>query len=150
FMGSLVWTGKRAPAPLLQALLAAGWKIEKGDDAIAVAWTSGDPLGSWPEQKIWIWLTDETPSVSAIREAVERGALDIICTDQPGWQDRLLRRVSESTSDHETLPIPGDFVAQSAAAKALLRRVAQAARTSMPVLLTGETGTGKELAAHLI
>ena len=39
---------------------------------------------------------------------------------------------------------------ESAAAQALLRAVAQAARTSMPVLLTGETGTGKEVAARLI
>jgi transcriptional regulator with GAF, ATPase, and Fis domain len=41
-------------------------------------------------------------------------------------------------------------VAASDAARAVLREVAQAARTSMPVLLTGETGTGKEVAARLL
>jgi DNA-binding NtrC family response regulator len=41
-------------------------------------------------------------------------------------------------------------VAASDAARSVLREVAQAARTSMPVLLTGETGTGKEVAARLL
>jgi len=43
-----------------------------------------------------------------------------------------------------------DFVTESAAAKALLRKLHQAAQTSMPVLLTGETGTGKEVASRLL
>jgi DNA-binding NtrC family response regulator len=41
-------------------------------------------------------------------------------------------------------------VAESTATRSVLRQVAQAARTSMPVLLTGETGTGKEVAARLL
>ena len=48
------------------------------------------------------------------------------------------------------MPATDRFVAASDAARAVLRQVAQAARTSMPVLLTGETGTGKEVAARLL
>jgi DNA-binding NtrC family response regulator len=81
---------------------------------------------------------------------VENGALDVVCTSQPGWQQRLLRRLAESTIKSEPLPGAEEFVGESTAAQTLLRKLAQAARTSMPVLLTGETGTGKELAARLI
>jgi DNA-binding NtrC family response regulator len=48
---------------------------------------------------------------------------------------------------------PGDepaFVARSGAARRLLAEIDQAANTSQPVLFTGETGTGKELAARLL
>ena len=48
------------------------------------------------------------------------------------------------------MPVTDRFVAASDAARSVLREVAQAARTSMPVLLTGETGTGKEVAARLL
>ena len=55
----------------------------------------------------------------------------------------LASRVLE-LSDPAPLPSRDpDVVAESTATRAVLRQVAQAARTSMPVLLTGETGTGK-------
>jgi two-component system response regulator GlrR len=41
-------------------------------------------------------------------------------------------------------------VAKSPVTRALLARLHEASRTSQPVLLTGETGTGKEVAARLI
>src|SRR6185369_8755194 len=40
--------------------------------------------------------------------------------------------------------------AHSEPAQRLLARILRAARTSMPVLLTGETGTGKEICARLL
>ena len=62
----------------------------------------------------------------------------------------LASRVLE-LSDPAPLPSRDpDVVAESTATRAVLRQVAQAARTSMPVLLTGETGTGKEVAARLL
>jgi DNA-binding NtrC family response regulator len=50
-------------------------------------------------------------------------------------------------------PAPPDaphIVARSPAARTMLAQIARAARTTMPVLITGETGTGKEEAARLI
>jgi transcriptional regulator with PAS, ATPase and Fis domain len=43
---------------------------------------------------------------------------------------------------------PVGFVADSAAGKRFVAELDRAARTAMPVLLTGETGTGKDLAAR--
>src|SRR5436189_244389 len=60
------------------------------------------------------------------------------------------QRVVELASVEPPVPATDRFVAASDAARAVLREVAQAARTSMPVLLTGETGTGKEVAARLL
>jgi transcriptional regulator with GAF, ATPase, and Fis domain len=44
----------------------------------------------------------------------------------------------------------GDVVGQSAALRAVLQKVDQLAPTDAPVLLLGETGTGKELLARAI
>jgi transcriptional regulator with PAS, ATPase and Fis domain len=62
----------------------------------------------------------------------------------------VLARLEEALVVDPELPAPKDFVAESPAAKKLLRKLHQAAQTSMPVLLTGETGTGKELASRLV
>lgn len=42
------------------------------------------------------------------------------------------------------------MIGRSSAMQAVYRRIRQAAATDIPVLLTGETGSGKELAAHAI
>jgi DNA-binding NtrC family response regulator len=46
--------------------------------------------------------------------------------------------------------MPPNFIATSAASRRLIAKVARVAPTSMPVLLVGETGTGKELVSRLI
>src|SRR2546428_188880 len=48
------------------------------------------------------------------------------------------------------LGTPPEIVVKSAAARRMLTQAARAARTSMAVLLTGETGSGKELLARLV
>ena len=50
----------------------------------------------------------------------------------------------------QALPESLGFIANSQPARRVLRDLLRAAKTSMPVLLTGETGTGKELAARLV
>ena len=82
--------------------------------------------------------------------AIARGAYDVIDARGPGAAALLAQRIAELASVEPPVPATDRFVAASDAARAVLREVAQAARTSMPVLLTGETGTGKEVAARLL
>ncbi|MBL8911484.1 MAG: sigma-54-dependent Fis family transcriptional regulator [Archangium sp.] len=98
----------------------------------------------------WVWLVPEHVGAALLQQAVDRGALDVITLDTPKWDARLVARLEESAVAEPTLPAVKDFVAESAAAKDLLRRLHQAAQSSMPVLLTGETGTGKEVASRLV
>ena len=50
----------------------------------------------------------------------------------------------------ESTHSPAEVVGKSAALKRVLREVEQVAGTNAPVLITGETGTGKQLVAHAI
>jgi len=97
----------------------------------------------------WLWLCAEKPGPRLLQAAVDQGVLDVLLVEK-GWEQRLLARLEETLTPEPPLPPVKDFVAESAAAKALLRRLHQAAQTAMPVLLTGETGTGKEVASRLI
>ena len=97
----------------------------------------------------WIWLCSTPIPRAAATEATLRGAYDCMRANE---RERLSQRLDELAAlSQEQAPetAPG-LVAQSAAGKHLLERLSQAARTSQPVLLTGETGTGKEVAAQLI
>jgi DNA-binding NtrC family response regulator len=61
----------------------------------------------------------------------------------PGRTNRLLREDKQPTSFH-------DMVGAAPAMQEVYRQIRQAAATDVPVLLTGETGTGKDLAAEAI
>jgi len=63
----------------------------------------------------------------------------------------LVFRISEAEGPTEELePLIPDLVGRSAAMRDIRRRLARAAAGTLPVLLTGETGTGKELAARAL
>ncbi|MBF5042322.1 sigma-54-dependent Fis family transcriptional regulator [Aggregicoccus sp. 17bor-14] len=149
-MDILEWTGA-APGPeLRQRLEQAGWRLgQEGARAHVVHTAQARLSGRLPAGR-WVWLSARPLPVEALRAAVEQGAVDALWTGAEGWEARLLRRLSECLVEELAPPVPETFTARSAAAKVLLARIAQAARTSMPVLLTGETGTGKEVAARLI
>jgi DNA-binding NtrC family response regulator len=104
---------------------------------------------------VWVPLSSEkgsrsTPREEAAMQAVLAGAYDVLDPDDPALPDRLAARAHEATLPVPAVPETAGFVARSDAARRVLREVARAALTSMPVLLTGETGTGKELAARLV
>src|SRR5262249_58090091 len=60
------------------------------------------------------------------------------------------RRHAELDVGVEAVPPLPEFVMKSAAARRVLADLDRAARTSMAVLLTGETGSGKDLAARYV
>ena len=98
----------------------------------------------------WIWFVAGGVPAGDAAAAVARGAYDVIDAREPGAVARLAQRIAELATVEAPVPVTDRFVAASDAARSVLREVAQAARTSMPVLLTGETGTGKEVAARLL
>jgi transcriptional regulator with GAF, ATPase, and Fis domain len=98
----------------------------------------------------WLWLTEGRLGETATIEAASRGAYDAIALGEPGAVARLLRRLTEL---QEPLPVPPEsdvLVTRSAVSRTLVAQVARVAATSMPVLLVGETGTGKEIMARTI
>ena len=89
-------------------------------------------------------------SDAAAVEAVSRGAYDAIPLGEPGAIARLLRRLTELQAPQPAPPESDVLVTRSAASRMLVAQVARVAATSMPVLLVGETGTGKEIMARTI
>jgi DNA-binding NtrC family response regulator len=98
----------------------------------------------------WIWLVATPCPVELAARAVAAGAYDVVCLKDAEAAAHVAARLSELATSEPTPPDDGPFVAVSEATKKLRRQLALAARTSMPVLLTGETGTGKEVSAKLL
>jgi transcriptional regulator with PAS, ATPase and Fis domain len=147
-MPQFSWEGGPLPASAATLLAASGWTRSTRDGDIRVLRAEVPPSRAGGP---WLWLSERgavTPA--AIKTAVAAGALDVISLGAPGWEVRLLARLEESRVEEPALTPPPGFVAQSPAMRTLLRALHQAAMTSMPVLLTGETGTGKEVAARLV
>ena len=146
-MAGIRWVGAASPA-LLEALSVRG--VARSSDAPVTVvharqWSEHPrPSGQW------VWLCPGAIGAAERRSATLAGCYAAIDTRAPGTPELLVQRVLELS---EPGPVPAqdpEVVAESAATRAVLRQVAQAARTSMPVLLTGETGTGKEVAARLL
>src|SRR3569623_1811194 len=82
-------------------------------------------------------------------EAVLSGAYDAIAADSQ-LAATVQRRLAELRIHVEPGTPPEGFIARSDAARRVLVDLARAAHTSFAVLLTGETGTGKDLAARYL
>jgi transcriptional regulator with PAS, ATPase and Fis domain len=106
------------------------------------------PRGHGP----WLWLCAGPLRPAAVAEATLRGAYDCISLRDGGASERLQERAREllALAGAPLAAAPPGLVAQSPAAKRMVAQLTLAARTSQPVLLTGETGAGKELAARLV
>ena len=144
-MPSFQWKGEGLKA-VAGVLATKGWVA--GASGVQVIRTARAQLPAVRGEP-WVWLCAERPGPKLLQGAVDQGALDVLTLDR-GWEQRLLARLEETLTPDAPIPLVKDFVTESAAAKALLRKLHQAAQTSMPVLLTGETGTGKEVASRLI
>jgi two-component system NtrC family response regulator len=149
FMRSVAWKGESPRGLLQQTLKSNGWEPDRLGD-VAVVRTEGVEVPSASRETPWIWLTSAPVTAAMAQLAADRGALDVVSSARKGWESRLVARLDEAVVPEPELKPPPGFIAQSPAAKELLRQIHLAAQTSMPVLLTGETGTGKELAARLV
>ena len=91
-------------------------------------------------------------------EAMRDGAFDYVT--KPFDLDRLLTVIERALKQHEITssmslneaspPTGGGLVGTSEAMLAVSKLIGRAASSDMPVLVTGETGTGKELVARAI
>jgi transcriptional regulator with PAS, ATPase and Fis domain len=146
-MAAIRWLG--APAPgVAQALIASG--IVRSADAPVTIVHGREWSGPPRPAGAWVWLCPGAASSADRRAATLAGCYAIVDARAPGAADLLVRRITELSEPGPVSPQDPDVVAESTATRGVLRQVAQAARTSMPVLLTGETGTGKEVAARLL
>ncbi len=150
----IAWHGPQPDRALRRVLEAADIRLSRSvPDADAIVVASAEarrvpraPAGGLP----WLWVAPGRIGDAAAIEAVSRGAYDAIALREPGAVARLLRRLTELQSP---LPAPPDndvLVTRSAVSRTLVAQVARVAATSMPVLLLGETGTGKEIMARTI
>jgi len=149
----VLWSGRPPDVKLIDQLRDRGVRIADKTDTSVVAEVvtaaraaAGDGRTNVP----WIWFAAGAVPPGDAGAAVARGAYDVIDARAPGAAALLAQRIAELAVVEPAVPATDRFVAASDAARAVLREVAQAARTSMPVLLTGETGTGKEVAARLL
>ncbi|MEW5854252.1 MAG: sigma-54 dependent transcriptional regulator [Myxococcota bacterium] len=152
-MADVEWRGALPRGRLAEPLLALGVTLHQrhARPTLRVVRTSGAQVPAVVGDGVpWLWLSESRLPVTVQREAVLRGAYDVISLPAPDATHRLALRLRELVDAETPPPVPPGFIAESAAARKVLAQLARAARTSMPVLLTGETGTGKELCARLL
>jgi DNA-binding NtrC family response regulator len=146
------WLGRPPDETTLAALREQGIRLADGagEAVVAEVVTRREEPRRAPNGP-WLWLAGAAVAPDEARAAVAGGAYDVIDARRPAEAAALLaKRIAELAVTEPPIPAADTFVAESDAARAVLREIARAARTSMPVLLTGETGTGKEVAARLL
>jgi DNA-binding NtrC family response regulator len=154
-MLTALWQGPAAPKALVRALSAARVAIVRrrgeGLDAPTVIFTStGRPPAGPPPATRWIWVSAATFDRSRAVDAIVRGAYAAISLRAPDPAPRLIARLQELSVPERPPDAPAHVVTESEASRAVVAQVARVAPTSMPVLITGETGTGKEVVARLL
>ncbi|HEV8632404.1 MAG TPA: sigma-54 dependent transcriptional regulator [Thermoanaerobaculia bacterium] len=148
---ALLWSGPPPTATLRAALLERGVTLVRRGPALRVQATAGaEPPAPPPGDGPWIWATTAEPTLAAASAAVCAGAADVVALAAADAAARLAARASELAAPEPPLPdLPG-MVTRSRQSRETLRQALKVAKTAMPVLLTGETGTGKEETARLI
>jgi DNA-binding NtrC family response regulator len=150
------WRGVPPARPLREALGVAGISIDTGGrgaapvaTVIATARSGRVPRGPAGGER-WLWVSAGAIAAAAADQAARAGAYDAIPLGAEGARAELARRLRELGDEEPPVPATPGIIAESPVARELLRRVWRAARTRMPLLLTGETGTGKEVLAGLV
>jgi DNA-binding NtrC family response regulator len=149
------WSGFEPTADWRRALREAGVVLAGGTGTPVVIHTASGRTPPRPERRSasadpWVWVSKGPMAPGAARDAIAAGAYDAWSLADADAESRLLARLRELTAPEEPPPDTPGIVATSPAARAMLRQVWRVARTHMPVLLVGETGTGKEEMAALV
>ena len=143
---SIGLVGAPLPTAHRRALAAAGLRIVPPAKAALRLYVGARPPQR-PPPRPWLWCSPKRIEPADAAAAVLAGAYDVATLDDQ-LAALVARRLAELAVNHEAGPPPVGFIAESAAARRFIVELDRAACTSMPVLLTGETGTGKDLAAR--
>jgi DNA-binding NtrC family response regulator len=153
-MPQLAWEGPRPPAALARELRDAGFDIVRPDSAAALPLVVYTASSRTPARRnrpgAWIWMTSGDANDRRRRQAVLTGAYAVVSLNEPNAGPTLIARLRELLVPDPEPSAPAQIVTESDASKRILSQIARVAPTSMPVLITGETGTGKEVAARLL
>jgi DNA-binding NtrC family response regulator len=154
-MTSLHWDGPQPPRAVIEALRAGGLAVEaRRIEACRAAIVFTPRAGRVPAPPAggvaWLWVTQRPVRDDLHRAAIVAGAHDVIALDAPDAIAQILQRLGEMLVEEAPIPAAEGIVTDSAVSRRVLAQAARVAPTSMPVLITGETGTGKEVIARLI